>query len=254
VVDTVVQLVLLAVAGLVAGYINSIAGAGSLLTLPALIFTGLDAVSANATNRVAVLFQNAAAVVAFQRAGRGAIRQGLVLAAPSGVGAVAGAWVASHMTDAQLRVCIAVAMVIFLVLSLIPRPASAAAGASPTALRLNGASILGFAAIGFYAGFLQAGVGILILLYLALGHRVDFVSGNAIKVVMVLLLAAAALVVFVVEGVPIDPLRGLVLAVATTLGGYLGATAAMRRGERFVRVVLVAAVLASVAKLAWDAV
>ena len=66
-----VEVVLLALAGLLAGYVNSIAGAGSLLTLPALIFTGLDAVAANATNRVAVLFQNVAAIVAFGRAGHG---------------------------------------------------------------------------------------------------------------------------------------------------------------------------------------
>ena len=66
----IVQLAVLAVAGLAAGYINAVAGAGSLLTLPALIFTGLDAPAANATNRIAVLFQNAAAIVALRRATR----------------------------------------------------------------------------------------------------------------------------------------------------------------------------------------
>jgi uncharacterized protein len=251
--DPAVQLVLLAVAGVAAGYINSVAGAGSLLTLPALIFTGLDAVSANATNRVAVVFQNMAAVVTYHRAGRGSIRQGLALSIPGAVGAVGGAVLASHMTDAQLRLAIAIAMVVFLVLSLLPRPAAASAGASPTGIRTNAKAFAGFVAIGFYAGFLQAGVGILILLYLAFAHGVDFVTGNAIKVVLVLLLAVASLAVFVAGDVPIDPLRGLVLAASTTLGGYLGASAAIRRGEAFVRTLLVLAVLGSVAKLAWDA-
>jgi uncharacterized protein len=252
--DPSLQIALLAVAGVAAGYINTVAGAGSLLTLPALIFTGLDAVSANATNRVAVLFQSGAAVVTFERAGRGAIRQGTLLAVPAGLGAVAGSYLASQLTDAQLRLCIAVAMVVFLVLTLIPRPPTAAMHAPGRPLQLSWLTLVGFAGIGFYAGFLQAGAGVLVLLYLSLVHRVDMVSGNAIKSVLFFLVTVAAIIVFVTEGVSIDPLRGFVLAGATTLGGYLGATATLRRGETFVRIVLVAVVLASVAKLAWDAV
>lgn len=251
--DMPVQLSLLALAGLLAGYINSVAGAGSLLTLPALIFTGLDAGSANATNRVAVLFQNAAAMVAFHRSGRGAIRNALVLAIPAGAAGIAGAVVASHTPDAVLRLCIAAAMVVFLVLSVVPHPAPAAPlGDGAAARRPDAKSVVAFLAIGFYAGFLQAGVGILILLYMSLVQRMTLVFANAIKVVVILLLAAVALVTFGWQGVAIDPLRGLVLAVATTTGGYLGAMATVRRGEKFVRGVLVVAVVGSVIKLAWD--
>ncbi|MFW5875137.1 MAG: sulfite exporter TauE/SafE family protein [Myxococcota bacterium] len=251
--DIPVQLSLLALAGLLAGYINSVAGAGSLLTLPALIFTGLDAGSANATNRVAVLFQNAAAMVAFHRSGRGAIRHALVLAIPAGAAAVAGTVVASLTPDDVLRLCIAVAMVVFLVLSLVPRPApTAPAGDATEARRPDAKTVLAFVAIGFYAGFLQAGVGILLLLYMSLVQRMHLVFANGIKVVVILLLAAVALVTFAWQGVAIDALRGLVLAVATTTGGYLGAMATIRRGEKFVRGVLFVAVAGSVVKLAWD--
>lgn len=251
--ETTVQLSLLAVAGLAAGYINSVAGAGSLLTLPALIFTGLDAGSANATNRVAVLFQNAAAVLAYHRAGRGAVRRSAAIVVPTTAAGIAGAVVAAHTPDRVLRLCIAAAMVVFLVLSLVPRPAPDTAPAEGAgAPELDAKTVIAFVAIGFYAGFLQAGVGILILLYMSLVARIDLVSANAIKVVVILALAAAALAAFVWQGVAIDPLRGLVLAAATTAGGYLGAVATMRRGEKFVRVVLVVAVVASVIKLAWD--
>ncbi|MFW6049717.1 MAG: sulfite exporter TauE/SafE family protein [Myxococcota bacterium] len=252
--DPVLQLSLLALAGLAAGYINSVAGAGSLLTLPALIFTGLDAGAANATNRIAVLFQNAAAVVAFHRAGRGAVRPGLVMAVPATLAGVAGAVAAAHTPDHILQLCIAAAMLVFLVLSLVPRQRAGTDAVRAAAERpVDAGALLAFLAIGFYAGFLQAGVGILILLYMSLVQGVGLVKANAVKVVVILVLTSAALGAFVWQGVEIDALRGLVLAAATTGGGYLGAVATMRRGERFVRVVLVTVVVASVTKLAWDA-
>jgi hypothetical protein len=249
----------LALAGLAAGYINAVAGAGSLLTLPALIFTGLDAVSANATNRVAVLFQTAAAAFAYRRGGvRDAGKRASLLAAPGVLAAAVGAWVSTVVGEHVMRLCIAGAMLVFLTLTLVPQ--RRAEGSSDTQAkdppeppRVTASMALGFAAIGLYAGFLQAGVGILILLYLGRVHGSSLVAANAVKVVFILWLTMAALGIFVWRQAGIDPVRGLALAGSTTVGGYLGARATLRRGERFVRGVLVAAVLASVVKLGWDA-
>ena len=112
--------------------------------------------------------------------------------------------------------------------------------------------VLGFTAIGFYAGFLQAGVGILVLLYLSLAYASSLVAANAIKVGLIAILALVSIVTFVIAGETIDLLRGGVLAVATVVGGYLGARAALAKGERFVRLAVVLAVLASVVKLVVD--
>ena len=244
-------------AGVLAGYVNAVAGAGSLLTLPALIFTGLDAGAANATNRIAVLFQNAAAIVAFRRGG---VRFGTgpwILCIPAGAGAVGGAWVATLLSDSELRLAIAVAMVVFLGLTFASRKKDAeqkaAADGPPTPPALRWTMFPGFLAIGFYAGFLQAGVGVVILLYLSLAYGADLVGSNALKVTVILVLAAVALGVFALAGETIDAVRGLSLAAATTVGGYLGARDSLVRGERFVRVILVLAVLLSAAKLTWDA-
>lgn len=253
-----VELVVLAVAGLAAGYVNAIAGAGSLLTLPALIFTGLDSSAANATNRIAVLFQNAAAIGAYRRGGVRVGRYVWPLLLPTVASAAAGAWVATLLTNDQLDAVIAVAMLVFLVLSFVRRRkrtdgAETDESPAPPALPpFRWTMVLGFTVIGFYAGFLQAGVGILILLYLSLLHGSNLVAANALKVVVILLFAIIAIVVFVASGEEIDPLRGVVLAAGTTAGGYLGARATLERGEGFVRIVVVIAVLASVAKLLWD--
>lgn len=248
----ILQLSLLALAGLFAGYVNSVAGAGSLLSLPALIFTGLEPLSANATNRVAVLFQNITAIGVYRRAGLGKVARATAwLTVPAAVTAAIGAWVSTLLDEEQLRLCIAIAMMVFLALSLVPPERHVHAGGT-SHVTPDWKMALGFAAIGFYTGFLQAGVGILILLYLSLAHGVNLVTANAMKVVLVLVLAAASLAMFVWTDAGIEPLRGLVLAAFSTLGAYLGARAAVARGTGFVRIVLVVVVAGSVAKLAWE--
>lgn len=251
------ELVLLAGAGLLAGYVNTIAGAGSLLTLPALVFTGLDAGAANATNRIGVLLQTIVAVATFRQGGVHVGALAWKLSIPATLGSVAGAFAATLLDDRQMRIAIAIAMVVFLVLSLVPpkrraSPETRAEEAAPPP-RFGWTMAIAFAAIGFYAGFLQAGVGILVLLYMSLVHDTSLVTSNALKSVIVAVLTLPALAVFFHRGVHIDLLRGLVLGGATALGAFFGARATIERGERFVRVLMVVAVVASATKLAYDA-
>lgn len=238
-------------AGLVAGYVNAIAGAGSLLTLPALIFTGLDPVSANATNRVAVLFQTGAAVTGVRRAGHRFGRAAWLLTIPATVGGVLGAAVAGRASQDAIRLSIALAMPVFLVLGLIrPRHREEAPSRPLSATPALGVAFFGF---GVYAGYLQAGVGVLVLLVLDGLYRVDLIEANGAKLLSVGTLTVAALGTFLAQGVVIDPIRGATLALATTLGGYAGATASVRRGSGFIRLVLTVVVLVSAVKLVVDA-
>jgi len=262
-VHDLVAYALLAVAGLAAGWVNSFAGAGSLLTLPALVFTGLDASAANATNRIAVLVQNAASLVAYERAGVKVSRTGILLALPAMAAAALGAWIATRLPASTIRLCIAVAMVVMLILSFVPRrPRARAAGeAGPDAAiaqrvppRVTIPMLVAFAGIGLYGGFLQAGVGIVILLALSLGWGTDLVTANGVKVLVILALTAVSLATFALSHATIDLGRGAVLATTTALGGYIGARTAAKRGERWVRWGISLAVIASVVKLVWDLV
>lgn len=218
-----------------------------------MIFTGLDAVAANTTNRIAVVFQSIAAMVAFRRGGIRAMKPALLLAGPSTVAAAAGAFVAGRLDDGQLRPLISIAMIVFLLLSFVPLR-RAGLGSEPDleedlARTPRIGVVVGFMAVGFYVGFLQAGAGILILLYLAHVQKMNLVAANAVKVIAVLAFSTVSLLTFVTQKTPIDPLRGLVLAASSMVGAYLGATATLRRGEGFVRVLLVVAVLASALRL-----
>jgi uncharacterized membrane protein YfcA len=246
-----IALVVLAVAGLIAGFMNAVAGAGSLLTLPALIFTGLDASAANATNRVAVLAQSVTSVIAYRRGGVHPPRGSLVVLLVAALASALGAWVATLLEERAMRIAIAVAMFVFAALSLVPpKKVETEEGAPPPPLPLW--SIASFLAIGFYAGFLQAGVGILVLLYTSLAHGMSLVIANSLKVMAVTIFTIAAIAIFAWQGETIDLLRGAVLGLTTSIGGWLGARATIERGERFVRYAVIASVLLSAGKLVWD--
>ena len=241
-------LLLIAAAGLVAGYVNAIAGAGSLLTLPALVFSGLDASAANATNRISVLAHAVTSGWTFRSKGVNAPPALLWLTAPACLGAGLGAWVASVLEPDAIGLAIALVMVVMVVLQFV-RPRTDVLPASDA--RVGPAMVVGFFAIGVYAGFIQAGTGILVLLFLA-SFRVDLVSGNAVKVIVNAALTVIAIAVFAFQRETIDLARGFLLAATTSVGGVIGARAAVKRGEGFIKLAVTIAVLASAAKLLYD--
>jgi uncharacterized membrane protein YfcA len=112
----------------------------------------------------------------------------------------------------------------------------------------------GFFFIGIYGGFLQAGVGILALLFLSRAFDTSLVASNVLKVTATFGLTLVALAVFAVRDAGIDPVRGAVLAIAGAIGGFFGADLAVRLGETWTRRAIVVAVVASMTKLVWDLV
>jgi uncharacterized membrane protein YfcA len=238
----------LALVGAIAGWVNTVAGAGSLLLLPALIFAGLPADAANATNRIAILVQSIFAVWGYRRQGLhvGATERTFTIAAA--IGGVIGALIASWLSASHLRDAIVVAMGVMLVLSLVPRRTTeGAALPSPSPL-----TIAGLFAIGIYGGFLQAGVGILVLLFSSIVAGAGLVASNVLKSTVTLALALVSLIVFASQGETIDPMLGGALAVGSAAGGYLGAHATVKLGEKWIRGAIVIAVLASMIKLVLD--
>ncbi len=241
---TWVHYLALVAAGFGAGYINTLAGSGSLLTLPLLIFLGLPAPVANGTNRVAILLQNVVGVTSFHQRRVLDVRAGLWLAVPAILGSIFGARLAVEIDEAVLRTTIGVLMLVMAVV-IVVRPKRWLKGREdhhqgrPSALQF-----LVFFAIGVYGGFIQAGVGIFLLAGLVLGAGFDLVRANAVKVFVVLCFTVFALAVFVAH----DQVRwdlGLILALGNMAGARVAATMAVERGAKFVRWVLVAVVVTS---------
>lgn len=228
---------LLLLAGFVAGGINAIAGGGSLLTLPLLIFIGLPPTVANATNRIGVLLGGVGATVTFHRRQLipwAWVRFGLP---PALAGVALGTWSAMQIGDVAFERVLALVLV-------------ATAGWMiwhPLEPSLEGSADLpegsrrwlvrlAFLGLGWYGGFIQAGIGFLFLALLAT-CRLDLVRANAIKNTLVLAFTVLAVVIFAFAGM-IDWTAGLVVAAGQYFGSALGVHLQILKGQAWVRNVL----------------
>ncbi len=244
--------VLLFVVGTVAGTLNVIAGGGSMLTLPVMIFLGLPPTVANGTNRVAIVVQSVGATWSFERK-KLISRRWLGLAAPPAVlGAVFGTWGAVEVGDVAFQRILAGVLVVAAVWSLW-RPANEPDGANaalPTGAARWG-FMLAFFLVGSYGGFIQAGVGFLILAVTSAGG-LDLVRGNAVKVPLALAFTSVALALFALDG-KVDWPVGAALAVGNFLGGLLGVHLTVLKGHRWVRGVVTVMTVAFAIRLLWTA-
>ena len=258
-----IELVLVAIVGLVAGAVNTVAGGGSLLTLPVLIVLGLPAHVANGTNRVGVALQSASSTWAFHKTNGLEWKLAARLVIPSSIGALVGAFVSLDLDEALFKKIIGVVMVLVLAIMLLEpkkwlaKRAKAKREASEQAVeRAEGAGptvpiwlqMVIFAGIGFYGGFLQAGVGFFLLAGLNLASDLDLVKANAVKVVLVLAYTLLAIPVFAWHG-QIDWLAGGALAAGSFAGGWVGTKMTVSWGPTFVKIVLVLVVSISATRL-----
>jgi uncharacterized membrane protein YfcA len=240
--------VLIVLAGVAAGFVNILAGNGSLITLPALLFFGLPANVANATNRVGVVLQNVVGVAGFHQQGKLDLRGALIYSIPATLGAILGAYIAVDINEEVFRRVLAVVMVLMLVLMLVKPERWVKGHLEKANHRLTPLSFLIFFAIGVYGGFLQAGVGIFLLVALVLNAGYDVVRGNAVKVFIVLALTLVALAIFQANG-QVQWDVGLLLGAGNMVGAWLATRFAAEKGAVWVRRFVIVVVLVSAAEL-----
>ena len=235
-------------AGILAGFINVLAGSGSLLTLPFLMFLGLPATVANGTNRIAILLQNVVAVSNFKKQKVLNIKQGIWLSIPAVIGSVIGAQVAVNMNEKIMHYTIG-GLLVFMFFLILLKPSVWIKGrvgkvdAKPAIWQ-----IIVFFFIGLYGGFIQAGVGFFLLAGLVLGAGFDLVKSNAIKVFIVLIYTVFALVIFIINK-QVNLKFGLILSVGNMIGAFIGSKIAVSWGPKFVRYFLLVIILLAATKL-----
>ncbi len=239
------SILLLFAVGLTAGFINVMAGGGSSLTLPALIFLGLDGATANGTNRIAILVQNIFAMGGFQQNRRNEFKESFKLGLLTLPGALIGAFVAVSIQDVWFKRILSI-VIIFVIISLfLPRPAQ-----NETKMKAAQKWVLygSLIAAGFYGGFIQVGVGFIMMAILFHLAKFDLIRVNVYKVFIIFLYTLPALLVFVLSG-KINWLWGLILSAGNGLGGWIGAQVNVKKGDKVVRLVLVLVLLIMAVKL-----
>lgn len=232
----------LVLAGFLAGIVNTIAGGGSFLTLPALMWFGLDPQTANATNRIAILFSTASATYTFHRKGHWDRQATVRLAIPTLLGVPLGGALAIYLPPEAFQSVFGILLLAMAGLLLANPKRFIDAGSEP-ALSANWQFPV-FFAIGVYVGFIQAGMGILLLIAMGFLCREDMVASNAIKNSIGFVVTLAAATLFAVYGM-IDWIPGLIMAIGNVIGGIVGAKLAIQKGGRLVFVFLVVVMVAT---------
>ncbi len=233
---------LVAVAGIAAGFVNTMAGGGSLLTLPALMLLGLPADVANGTNRLSVVTQSVSGVWLFRRSGKIELKRAGGVLLPTLVGSAVGALVASRVPAAVLEPVLLGTLVTVALLTAFAPNAVAPEGEQPRPVGWRGG--LGLFGAGLYGGFIQAGVGFVLLGVLGGLLRYDLVRANALKLVCTAIFGVVALGIFVAAG-QVSWVPAVVLAVATVVGSQLGVRFALEVEAKVLRRVVLVAVIAS---------
>ncbi len=241
------QIIVLALVGVIAGWLNVMAGGGSLLTVPVMLFMGVPGPVANGTNRIAILAQNVSAVTAFHRRGFADFRLSFSLAAAAALGAVGGASLGVRLEGEWFDRVLALVMVGVMILMATGHDRVKPVGGDAKAKNLLLGHVLMVGA-GFWGGFIQIGVGFVLMPIL---HRVmglDLVRVNMHKVFVVLVFTIVALAIFASQ-LELLWWTGAGLAVGNSIGGWLGAHTTIKHGETLIRRVLYLALSAFIIKL-----
>lgn len=231
------HLFLLITSGIAAGFVNTIAGGGSIFTLPALILLGMPADVANGTNRVGVLMQSLAAVRGFDRHNKldhGAI---LPIVLPTIIGALIGSLVASEIpADVLKPVLLGTMMAMTLLIVLKPGTIPVQEETVMT-LQQRPSAIAWLFLAGLYGGFVQAGVGFILLTALAGVLRYDLLRANALKMMCTLVFSVVALTIFILQD-QVLWIPGLIVGVGSIIGVQLSVRFAISAQQKTLKWIL----------------
>lgn len=235
-------------AGIGASFINTFAGGGSLITLPILFFLGLPAPVVNGTNKIGLLAGTLTNTVNYGRKKIVSWRELIFVLPFCIVGAVAGSFFSIRLSEQTSRLLISLVMILVLILILFQPQKHLHKLKNLSLFQERILMGLIFLAVGFYGGFIQAGLGYLAIVALTLFGDRDLVQISALKASIGLSVVFFSVLIFIIQG-KIDWPIALFLSLGQIGGSWLASSLAMKKGEPFMRPVLAVIVIAMAVKL-----
>jgi uncharacterized membrane protein YfcA len=227
----------------VAGTMNSVAGGGTLLTFPTLIWIGLPSVTANATSTVALVPGTAGSVWAYRKEMSSADPRMLALLAPSIVGGIAGALLLrktpAALFDALVPYLVLFATLLFMAQEPIQRRLKTTKSAAHHSQRWFAGALVFQLGVALYGGYFGAGIGILMLAAMGILGLTDIHQMNGLKALLGGTINAIAGLYFIWAKMVYWP-YSLIMLVGAIAGGYGGARVARRMGAAAVRRIVIA--------------
>jgi len=241
--------IIIVTVGFIAGFLNTVAGGGSLIALPVLIFMGLPPAVANGTNRIAIFSQNVFGVLGFKSKGVSAFPYSLWLGISALLGAIIGAKIAVDISGDLFNRILAIVLIVAVLYPLFNRRSkNGRYPAERMSVKYKVVGMITFFFIGIYGGFIQAGVGFIIISALTFINKFSLVKTNSAKVFVVMVYTVSALFVFILEG-KIDWTFGIVLAVGNSAGSWVASRMSVSKGDKWIRWIIIVTVIALAVKL-----
>lgn len=246
--NPIIEIIVLVGIGFIAGAINTLAGGGSLLTLPILIFLGLPPNIANGTNRIAILFQNIFTTAGFKSKGVVTFPFSIYVGVSALLGSLIGAQIAVDIKGETFNKILAIIMVIVVAYMIFQSKKKQQNSVEKLYGKHLWFSIFLFFFVGIYGGFIQAGVGFIMLLILSSVNNLSLVKSNAIKVTVVLIYTISAVAIFAYND-KIDWKVGLTLAIGNSVGGWISSRWSVKKGDGLIRKFLIVMIVIMAIKL-----
>ena len=232
--------VALFLAGASASFINMMAGGGSLITLGVMMLLGIDPSIANGTNRIGVLVGTGSGAWAFKSEKLSNLKESLILGGVAIPGALIGSWYSIQLSNVMFKKIIALVMIFVLITILIPKKKNTSVGNVNKRRKIL--IYPGMFIIGLYGGFIQVGVGFLLIALIRNVLNLDLILTNMHKVFVVFIYTIPVLLIFGVNG-KINWFYAIVMSLGNALGSWISVKLAVKKGEKFVKLVLTIAIL-----------
>lgn len=245
---TWVDVAILLGAGLFTGVINTLAGGGSLITLPIFIFMGLPPIEANASNRVGIFLQSLVAVGGFKSKGVFVFPYSLWASITAVLGCIIGAYYAIDIKGDVFNKVLAIVMIVVIFLTALKPYLSGTRVNEIFTAKRKTLSIAIFFFVGLYGGFIQAGVGFLIIATLTGVHGLSMAKTNSIKTFVIVCYTMVAIGIFWWE----DHIRwdyALTLATGNSMGGWIASRWSVNKDDKWIRLILMITVFGLSIKL-----
>lgn len=241
-------IIVIIIAGILVGFINTLSGGGSVISLSLLVILGLPANIANGTNRISIFFQTLSSVGSFTRQKMFTNMRPVYLSIPATIGAIMGAYLAVDVNERVIEAAIGVSMVIMVFFLFYKPDKWLKENPVLMAKPIRWWQLVVFFFVGFYGGFIQVGVGYFLLMALMLGVGYDIVKANAVKNLIVFFYAIFALLVFMVDG-KVNYMYGLILSAGSMIGAWMASYLAVKKGAGFIRAIILLSVVLTILQI-----
>lgn len=242
-------IIILICSGLIVGFINTMAGGATIISLSVLTWLGLPLTVANGTNRLAVFFQTITSVSNFQNSHLIDWKKSIRVGIPTVIGSVVGSFIAVKINEDIIRYSFVVIMIIMLGFILFKPSLWLKGNAALLELPVRKWNYPLFFIIGIYGGFLHVGVGYYLLATIVLGLGFDLMKGNVLKNLLVMMYVPFSLILFIIHD-EVAWKYGLVHAIGNVIGAFVASKIAIKKGADVIRIVLIVVILVLITDMA----